>query len=253
MLGSVLLQSPSMHDFDQREMFCLYLLPGNQQNRKVSLVLIHFWRHLFIIVLPIIVASSYSVWQVFRKDVVFVVDISGSMRGKLLEDAKSALSTALHKLDPEDSFSILAFNSEVYQYSTSMVLATSEAIKGAIEWINNNFIAGSGTDILQPLNKVLSSSIFWDYKVNISSHCKVTQYSMPGKRQTMMTFPGVAMICSGSIKPDEAFGILSQWRKVPHRILVLHHSRNEISCWHRESCPWFFNNFYRRELCSAFI
>ncbi|XP_030448474.1 uncharacterized protein LOC115671142 [Syzygium oleosum] len=126
MLGSVLLQSPSMHDFDQREMFCLYLLPGNQQNRKV-----------------------------FRKDVVFVIDISGSVRGKLLEDAKNALSTALHKLDPKDSFSILAFNSEVFQYSTSMVLATSEAIKGAIEWINNNFIAGGGTDILQPLNKAL--------------------------------------------------------------------------------------------------
>lgn len=96
----------------------------------------------------------------FRKDVVFVIDISGSVRGKLLEDAKNALSTALHKLDPKDSFSILAFNSEVFQYSTSMVLATSEAIKGAIEWINDNFIAGGGTDILQPLNKVLPSSIF---------------------------------------------------------------------------------------------
>ncbi|XP_010047465.2 uncharacterized protein LOC104436401 [Eucalyptus grandis] len=126
MLGSVLLQSPSIHDFDQREMFCLYLLPGNQQNRKV-----------------------------FRKDVVFVVDISGSMKGKLLVDAKSALSTALRKLDPEDSFSILAFNSEVYQHSTSMVLATSEAIEAAIEWIDNNFIADGGTNILQPLNKAL--------------------------------------------------------------------------------------------------
>lgn len=33
--GSVLLQSPSRHDFDQRDMFCLYLYPGNGSTRQV--------------------------------------------------------------------------------------------------------------------------------------------------------------------------------------------------------------------------
>lgn len=37
--GGLLLRSPSVHDFDQREMFCFYLFPGNQQSRKVSVSL----------------------------------------------------------------------------------------------------------------------------------------------------------------------------------------------------------------------
>ncbi|KAA8534761.1 hypothetical protein F0562_029797 [Nyssa sinensis] len=124
--GGVLLQSPSVLDTDEREMFCFYLFPGNQQSMKV-----------------------------FRKEVVFVVDISGSMRGKLLEDTKKALYAALSKLDPKDSFSIIAFNGETYLFSSAMELATEEAIENATQWININFIAGGGTNILLPLNQAI--------------------------------------------------------------------------------------------------
>ncbi|KAK2982220.1 hypothetical protein RJ640_009152 [Escallonia rubra] len=124
--GSVLLQSPSVLDMDQREMFCLYLLPGKLQNAKA-----------------------------FRKEVAFVVDISGSMRGKPLDDIKNALSAALLKLDPGDSFTVLAFNDETYLFSSSMLLATKEAIENATRWISMNFIAGGGTNILLALNQAI--------------------------------------------------------------------------------------------------
>lgn len=77
------------------------------------------------------------------------------MRGKLLEDTKNTLSAALLKLGPNDSFSIIAFNSEMLVFSSSVQLATSEALENAIQWMNTNFIAGGGTNILLPLNKVL--------------------------------------------------------------------------------------------------
>ncbi|KAM6599945.1 hypothetical protein CsatA_019554 [Cannabis sativa] len=93
--------------------------------------------------------------KVFRKDIVFVVDISGSMRGKPIDDTRNALSDALSKLDPEDSFSIIAFNGEIFLFSTSMEAATTEAIERATEWMTMNFIAGGGTNILLPLNKAL--------------------------------------------------------------------------------------------------
>lgn len=90
----------------------------------------------------------------FRKDIVFVIDISGSMRGKPLDDTKNVLSAALSKLNPEDSFNIIAFNGEAYLFSKSMELASKETVEKAIEWVNINFVAGDGTNILLPLNKV---------------------------------------------------------------------------------------------------
>lgn len=76
------------------------------------------------------------------------------MRGKPLDDTKNALFAALSKLDPEDSFSIIAFNGETYKFSTSLESATKEAVERAIDWINMNFIARGATNILLPLTMV---------------------------------------------------------------------------------------------------
>ncbi|XP_049413543.1 uncharacterized protein LOC125876401 [Solanum stenotomum] len=124
--GNVLLQSPPPLDSDQREIFCCSLFPGDQQCRKV-----------------------------FRKEVVFVVDISGSMKGKPIEDTKQVLCTALSKLDSQDLFNIIAFNSEKYLFSSSLELATKKSIENATQWIGTNFIAGGGTNILNPLTQAM--------------------------------------------------------------------------------------------------
>ncbi|KAL2327289.1 hypothetical protein Fmac_020716 [Flemingia macrophylla] len=124
--GGFLLESASVDDFDQREMFCMYLSPGNLQGRKV-----------------------------FRKEILFVIDISGSTRGKVIDETKNALSAALSKLHPDDSFSIIAFNGDAYQFSKSMELASKDAVERAIEWINMNFVAGGDTNISQPLKMAI--------------------------------------------------------------------------------------------------
>ncbi|XP_073317941.1 uncharacterized protein [Primulina huaijiensis] len=124
--GGVLLSPPSLHDVDHREMFCCYLYPGVQQNEKV-----------------------------FRRVVVFVVDISGSMKGKLLDDTKNALFAALSKLNPGDSFNVIAFNGKTYLFSSSLESATAGAIEKVTQWVNLNFVAGGGTNILLPLNQAI--------------------------------------------------------------------------------------------------
>lgn len=80
------------------------------------------------------------------------------MRGQPLEDTKNALFAALSNLDPEDSFTVIAFNDDTYLFSSSLQLATKEAIENATQWIGTNFIAGGGTNILLPLNQVLVNS-----------------------------------------------------------------------------------------------
>lgn len=122
--GGVLLQSPSLHDVDQRDMFCAYLFPGGHHSRKV-----------------------------FRKEIVFVVDISGSMEGAPLEGTKIALSAALTNLDSKDSFNIIAFNGETYLFSSSMELASEDTVERAVEWMSMNLIAGGDTNILVPLKQ----------------------------------------------------------------------------------------------------
>ncbi|KAE8687571.1 TMEM184C protein [Hibiscus syriacus] len=122
--GAVLLQSPPLYDRDQRDMFCVYLLPGSQESRKV-----------------------------FKKAVVFVVDISDSMQGKPLEATKSAVSSALSKLGPDDSFNIIAFSGETSLFSTAMELASEEAIERATTWMSMKSTMGGCTNMSLPLEK----------------------------------------------------------------------------------------------------
>nr|XP_043624397.1 inter alpha-trypsin inhibitor, heavy chain 4-like [Erigeron canadensis] len=124
--GGVLLQSPSSLSIDQREMFSLYLFPGTDLGKKLM-----------------------------RKEVLFVVDISGSMKGRTIEATKKAVVTALSKLDQLDSFSIMAFNDQTYYYSSNLVLATKEALEEATNWINMNFIAGGGTNTSLALDQAI--------------------------------------------------------------------------------------------------
>lgn len=124
--GNVFLHSPPALDPDQRGMFCFYLFPGSQSKQKV-----------------------------FRKEVIFAVDISESMRGKLLDDVKSALCSSLLDLTSEDSFNIIAFNGDTFLFSSKMEKANMEVIENATQWINENFIVGDGTNISRSINQAL--------------------------------------------------------------------------------------------------
>ncbi|RZC86082.1 hypothetical protein C5167_026755 [Papaver somniferum] len=125
-MGGLLLHSPSKQDFDQREMFCFYLFPGNNQSKKV-----------------------------FRKEVVFLIDISGSIQGRPLESVMGALYASLMNLNQEDMFSLIAFNGETFLFSSSLQLATTEAIEQATEWMQTHFVAAGGTNILLPLSQAM--------------------------------------------------------------------------------------------------
>jgi hypothetical protein len=123
--GGVLVQPSTLRDYDDRDMFCLFLLPGNNLDRKV-----------------------------FRKAVVYIVDTSGSMQGKPLESVKNALSTALSDLTQGDFFNIIAFNDELHSFSSCLEQVNDKTIENAIEWMNLNFVAQGGTDIMHPLSEV---------------------------------------------------------------------------------------------------
>ena len=88
----------------------------------------------------------------------FLVDISGSVNGEILENVKKALMASLNKLDPQDSFNIIGFNGGIHIFSSSMEPASKAGISKATMWIGEKLIADGGTNILLPLKQVCMAS-----------------------------------------------------------------------------------------------
>ncbi len=91
---------------------------------------------------------------VCRKDIVFVIDVSGSM-GKALPDVKKNLLDCLGYLSPSDRFNIIFFHSKSSYFRYGLVAATSRNIQAAGEFVDSLKSSG-GTCILPPLEKALS-------------------------------------------------------------------------------------------------
>src|SRR5205085_8106915 len=67
--------------------------------------------------------------RISSKDVIFVIDVSGSMDGEKLQQAKEALRFGLKQtLKDSDRFNIIAFESHIRAMSPTMMFATSSNI-----------------------------------------------------------------------------------------------------------------------------
>ena len=90
---------------------------------------------------------------VVAKDVILVLDTSGSMEGEKLEQAKGALTTILNRLNAEDRFTIVEFSTGVRTYSTELQPASDAP--NAIGWVSGLESTG-GTDIDGALKTAMS-------------------------------------------------------------------------------------------------
>ncbi|MCS7198065.1 MAG: VIT domain-containing protein [Candidatus Bipolaricaulota bacterium] len=84
------------------------------------------------------------------KDIVFVIDVSGSMEGEKLAQAKQSLKYALGKLNPQDRVAIVAFSDTVTGFSTQLV-SVNEANRRQLEAFVDKLEAGGGTNIRDAL------------------------------------------------------------------------------------------------------
>ena len=92
--------------------------------------------------------------DVIGRDLVFVVDISGSMQGEALEQTKTALSTVLKRLNPDDRFDVLAFDDEPISFFGSLRGADRKNKAEAIKWVEALESRG-GTQIKKALLSAL--------------------------------------------------------------------------------------------------
>ncbi|GAB3288715.1 marine proteobacterial sortase target protein [Parahaliea aestuarii] len=91
------------------------------------------------------------------REVVFVVDVSGSMAGVSIQQAREALALALRQLRPGDRFNILAFDDNVRPLFASAVPATRHHLAQAGEFVRQ-LAAGGGTEMRPALERALAST-----------------------------------------------------------------------------------------------
>jgi Ca-activated chloride channel family protein len=105
--------------------------------------------HFLLLAAPGIEADT----EIVAKDVIVVLDTSGSMEGEKIAQAKEALLYVLGHLNPEDRFTIVEFSTGAREFSDEL-LPPSEAEKAA-EWVQRLEATG-GTDINLALLEALA-------------------------------------------------------------------------------------------------
>jgi Ca-activated chloride channel family protein len=91
--------------------------------------------------------------QIVSKDVIAVIDTSGSMDGPKIEQARAALRYILDHLNPEDRFNVIRFSTDVQSYAGSLRPATERA--QAQRFVDGLRAAGN-TDINRALLEALA-------------------------------------------------------------------------------------------------
>lgn len=93
--------------------------------------------------------------QIVSKDVAFVIDTSGSMAGKKIDQARKALQFCIENLNDGDRFEVIRFSTEVEPVFNSLVEATKENRARAEDFVKDLKPIG-GTAIDEALQKALS-------------------------------------------------------------------------------------------------
>lgn len=98
--------------------------------------------------LLLLAPGSASDVKVMPKDVLLVLDRSGSMEGEKFKQAKEALRYILKQLNPEDRFYLEAFSTGISTYASG--LRSVEEVPEALQWVDQLGSTGS-TDINRAL------------------------------------------------------------------------------------------------------
>jgi len=92
------------------------------------------------------------------RDITFVLDVSGSMAGAKLEQAKAAGRALLASLTPTDRFRVIAFSTEVREFRESWSAATHVNVRAALSYLAD-LTAGGSTNISGALETALGATV----------------------------------------------------------------------------------------------
>ncbi|MBD2042998.1 VIT domain-containing protein [Microcoleus sp. FACHB-672] len=102
----------------------------------------------------LIPAVKYDPNQIVPKDVVFLMDTSGSQAGAAIQQSQELMRQFINGLNPEDTFTIIDFASTTTQLSSNPLPNTPSNRQKAIAYVNG-LSANGGSELMNGMNKVL--------------------------------------------------------------------------------------------------
>ncbi len=93
--------------------------------------------------------------EITRKSIVFVIDRSGSMSGKKIEQARQALLFCLNHLNENDLFNIIAYDTEIELFENEMQNVNEQSRESARKFVER-VVDGGSTNINAALTKAVS-------------------------------------------------------------------------------------------------
>lgn len=89
-----------------------------------------------------------------RREIVFVIDTSGSMGGTSIVEARNSLLFGLKRLGPEDRFNVIRFSNDYSALFPDSVVASATNVSRAEAFVAG-LEAGGGTEMFGPLTEAL--------------------------------------------------------------------------------------------------
>jgi Ca-activated chloride channel family protein len=102
----------------------------------------------------LIPALDYRPEQIVPKDVVFLMDTSGSQSGDPLLKSQELMRRFINGLNPDDTFTIIDFANTTHQLSASPLQNSPSARQKALDYINQ-LDANGGTELLNGIDAVM--------------------------------------------------------------------------------------------------
>ncbi|MFC1733707.1 VIT domain-containing protein, partial [candidate division KSB1 bacterium] len=90
-----------------------------------------------------------------QKTIIFVLDRSGSMAGKKIEQSISALKFMINNLNHDDLFNIITYDNRVHQFKTELERYDKESHTEAMDYIQA-ITSGGGTNINEALTSAMN-------------------------------------------------------------------------------------------------
>jgi Ca-activated chloride channel family protein len=135
-----------------KDLILRYRLSSDQTQATVLTQANENGGHFAVYLIP---SVEYRTSEIVPKDVVFLMDTSGSQQGEPLAKSQELMRRMINGLNPDDTFTIIDFANTATRLSTAPLPNTAQNRQRAIAYVNQ-LTANGGTELLNGIQTVLN-------------------------------------------------------------------------------------------------